>query len=67
MTFLDVLPILIIALIVGGAIFYIVREKMRGKKCIGCPYCDSCSYKNKGGSCASYNGEKENDSLQKEQ
>ncbi|MBQ3235830.1 MAG: FeoB-associated Cys-rich membrane protein [Clostridia bacterium] len=38
-----VLVIAIIALILGGAIFYIVKAKKSGKKCIGCPYSDECS------------------------
>ena len=47
MTFLDYLPILIIAVIVGGAAFYIYKQKKKGRKCIGCPYGDSCG-KSKG-------------------
>ena len=39
---IDYAIIAIILLIIGGAIFYIVREKKKGKKCIGCPYADSC-------------------------
>ena len=27
------------------AIRFIVKEKLKGKKCIGCPYADSCSGK----------------------
>ncbi len=41
---LIIIPIIVI--IVGGAIFYIVRSKKRGKKCIGCPYANCCSDKN---------------------
>ena len=35
---IDYIIIAVIAVIVGLAIWYIVREKKRGKKCIGCPY-----------------------------
>ena len=42
---IDILVILAVALIVGGAAFYIVRAKKKGKKCIGCPHCDSCNKK----------------------
>ena len=28
--------------IIGGAIWYIRREKKSGKKCIGCPHTGSC-------------------------
>jgi len=45
----DIIIIAVIVLVVGGAIAYIVKEKKKGKKCIGCPYCDSCSTKSKGG------------------
>lgn len=41
-----VLVIAIIVLILGGAVFYVIKSKLSGKKCIGCPYADSCSKKN---------------------
>lgn len=34
----DIIVILIIALIVGLAAFYVIRSKKKGRKCIGCPY-----------------------------
>ena len=37
-----VLAIAVLAGIVFLAARYIVREKKRGVKCIGCPYADSC-------------------------
>ena len=37
-----IISIIIIALVVFLAVRYIVREKKKGRKCIGCPYCDSC-------------------------
>lgn len=42
----DLLIILVLALILGGAALYIYRAKKRGQKCVGCPYSGSC-----GGSC----------------
>lgn len=35
----------IIALVVGLAMFYVIRAKKKGKRCIGCPGngCSSCS------------------------
>ena len=45
----NILLIAVLLLSVGGAARYIWREKRKGKKCIGCPYSDSCSAK----SCAS--------------
>lgn len=34
--------ILILVLIVSLAVRYIVREKRRGTKCIGCPFAGTC-------------------------
>ena len=43
----------IVALLVicGLAIWYIVRAKKRGEKCIGCPYAKECAKKNGGAPC----------------
>jgi len=41
----DIIAIAAIVLIVGLAVFYIVRAKKRGQKCIGCPYAKQCSGK----------------------
>lgn len=43
MGFAEVLVIIAVVLIVGGAVLYILKEKKKGKKCIGCPYANSCS------------------------
>ena len=32
-----------IAALVFFAVRHLYKEKKRGKACIGCPYCDSCS------------------------
>ena len=39
----NLIIILIIVAILGLAIFYIVRSKKKGGKCIGCPDSSSCS------------------------
>ena len=39
----DVLLIVVLVLILGGAALYIVRAKRRGQHCIGCPDSDCCS------------------------
>ncbi len=44
----DLIAIGIIVVIIGLASFYIYRAKKSGKRCIGCPYSDSC-----GGNCCS--------------
>ena len=53
----DLIVILIIAAIVGGAAFYIYRSKKNGKKCIGCPDSATCGKYNEsvsscGGNCS---------------
>ena len=41
----EFIAILVIALIIGGAVLYVIKAKKSGKKCIGCPYKDSCKSK----------------------
>ena len=48
MTPADIIVIALIAIIVGGASYYIYRAKKNGRKCIGCPDSSKCS-----GHCAS--------------
>ncbi len=50
----DIIIVVAIALSVGGALFYIIRSKKRGDKCIGCPYSNQC-----GGNCGSNSNEKQ--------
>ncbi|MBE6539819.1 MAG: FeoB-associated Cys-rich membrane protein [Ruminococcaceae bacterium] len=46
----------VIALIVGAALWYIIRAKKKGKKCIGCPE-SSCPSSGKcGGNCSCCSG-----------
>ena len=37
-----IFAVIILALIVSLAVRYIVREKRRGTKCIGCPFAGTC-------------------------
>ena len=46
----DIIVVAVIVLVIGGAVAYILREKKRGKKCVGCPYGNSCS--ENGNSCS---------------
>lgn len=39
----DLIVVLILAVILGGAVRYIYKAKKRGVKCIGCPDADSCA------------------------
>ena len=43
----DFIVIAIVVVIVGLALAYIIREKKRGVKCVGCPHGKTC-----GGSCS---------------
>ena len=51
----NVILIVVLAVILGGAAWYIIRAQKRGQKCIGCPDGGSCSGKCAGctGSCGS--------------
>ena len=40
---------LIVIAIIGLAIYYIIHEKRKGVKCIGCPSAKNCSSKITGG------------------
>lgn len=44
----DIIIIFILLVIVGAAIAYIVKEKKRGVKCIGCPSAGTCQKRNCG-------------------
>lgn len=39
----NIILILVLTGMVGGAVRYIYKEKKKGTKCIGCPYGGSCS------------------------
>ena len=38
----DILAVAFIVAAVGLALFYIIRQKKKGAKCIGCPYANEC-------------------------
>lgn len=42
-----IITIAVIVLIIGGALFYIIKQKCSGSKCIGCPYAKQCGDQNK--------------------
>lgn len=45
----NIAVVAVIAVIVGFAVRFIIKEKKRGVKCVGCPYAESCASKAKGG------------------
>lgn len=53
----DIITIVVIVLIIGLAVLYIVKAKMSGQKCIGCPHSKTCSSKNNQSTNCSSKGE----------
>ncbi len=41
----DIIIICVLALMLGGAILYMKKEKARGVNCIGCPDAGTCKKK----------------------
>lgn len=39
----DIIAVIILAVLIGGAAAYIIKAKKRGTKCIGCPAGGKCS------------------------
>ena len=58
----NVIIIAILVAIIGGAIWYIVKEKKKGTVCIGCPASGSCSSK-ASGCCGDCGGVQKNTDL----
>ena len=50
----DYIILVILALILGIAIGYIIKEKKKGVKCIGCPFAESCAKRNQSSKCSSH-------------
>ena len=44
----NIIITVILAVIVAAIVFYLIRAKRKGQKCIGCPYAKQC-----GGNCNS--------------
>lgn len=43
------ITVVILAIVITAAITYIVKEKRKGTKCIGCPSAGTCGSKGNGG------------------
>lgn len=39
----EIIAIIAVVLIIGGALAYIIKAKRSGQKCIGCPYSKQCA------------------------
>lgn len=50
----NVIIVVLLAAIVGGIAWYLIRAKKSGAKCIGCPHAKNCT----GCSCGSSGGKK---------
>ena len=57
MTPIDIVILVAVVGVVGGAVSYIVLSRKKGKKCIGCPYAGTCGKSN----CSCQTGESPND------
>ncbi len=42
----DIVIIALVAIAVLAATLYVIKEKKKGKKCIGCPYAGQCGKNN---------------------
>ena len=40
--FVNITVSVILALVLSGAILYVIREKKKGIRCVGCPYANQC-------------------------
>ncbi|MBR5251381.1 MAG: FeoB-associated Cys-rich membrane protein [Oscillospiraceae bacterium] len=49
----DFIVMAIVLAIVGGAAFYIYREKKKGVRCVGCSHAGECAKRAQGLSCDS--------------
>ena len=47
----SIIAVAVIAIIISAAIIYIVKEKKKGVKCIGCPYAKECASRKNNSSC----------------
>ena len=45
----NIIPAAVLLAILGAAIAYIIREKKKGHKCVGCPYAKECARAKQGG------------------
>lgn len=48
----DIIVVLVLALVLGGALLYIRKEKKKGVRCIGCPAAGTCAKGKNGTGCS---------------
>ena len=54
----NIIIIAILVCMIGGIIYYLYKEKKRGRTCIGCPYGGQCGSSRNGSCCAEHKEEK---------
>lgn len=54
----DMIIILVLALILGGALLYMKKEKEKGVTCIGCPDAEVCAKRRNGEACSNTDNQK---------
>ncbi len=47
----DIIVSIILLVLVGGAVYYIYKEKKKGTRCIGCPMAGNCQKYKSGAGC----------------
>ena len=47
----DFIIVIVLAVILGGALYYMKKEKAKGVTCIGCPDADICAKRRNGETC----------------
>ncbi|WP_289479625.1 FeoB-associated Cys-rich membrane protein [Klebsiella pneumoniae] len=55
----DLIIGLIVVAVIGAAVVYIIKEKKKGTKCIGCPAAGQCANHGKSGGCSCGCGDSE--------
>lgn len=51
----NLIIVAIVLLVVILAVVYILREKKKGKNCVGCPDSEACPFSGNGGCCSNLN------------
>ena len=54
----DIIIILVLVLILGGALYYMKKEKDKGVTCIGCPDAEVCAKRRNGENCSGAGAQK---------
>ena len=60
MTLGEIISLIAILLIIGGAVVYIIKAKKGGSKCVGCPHAKDCGGKSSLGCSCSHEKQKRN-------